>query len=115
MTRHVFGKENGNAVFLVLLAIALLAALTFVASNDSSTSANNLTRERARLLAAEILEFSNAVAHAVAQLRLRGCAADEISFENDIDANYTNNNAPTDNTCHVFHVSGAGVNWGDPP
>lgn len=44
-----------------------------------------------------------------------GCSDTQVSFENASVGGYTNAGAPTDNSCHVFHASGGGVSWQDPP
>lgn len=110
-----FSCQRGNALFIILIAVALLAALSFAVTYSSQTGGDNVvTKEKARLIASEILEYSKTVTNAVAQLRLRGCQDSELSFANVTVNSYTNNNAPTDDTCHVFHPAGGGVSWSVP-
>lgn len=106
-----YKSESGNALFLIFLAVALLAGLTYAVSQNRTGSTDHITEERARLIAGEIMEYGSTLANAVAQLRLRGCSEDQISFENDFVASYANAGAPADESCHIFSASGGGVSW----
>lgn len=104
-------NQNGSVFFYILLAIALIAGLTYAVSRGNRGSAGMLTDEQARVAAQEIIDYGNTVAAAVQKLRLRGCKDTEISFENNISsANYTNPNAPSDKSCHVFDINGGNIN-----
>ncbi len=102
--------ENGNVFFYILLAIVLLAALTYAVSNDRDGSTNIFTDEQAKIAAQEIIEYGSIIANAVNKLQLRGCLDTEISFENQL-GNYTNASAPADKSCHVFDLAGGGALW----
>lgn len=110
-------SQSGNVLFYILIAVSLLAALSFAVSQSGRGSAKQISDERARLLASEIIEYSNTIASAVSQLRLRGCKDTEISFENSIYTfyNYTNPNAPADQSCHVFSPNGGAVHYTNAP
>lgn len=107
--------ERGSVFFYVLLAIALFAALTYAVSRDKGGSTNIFTDKQAKLAAQEIIEYGNTVANAVQKLRLRGCTDTQISFENDIVAGYTNPNAPSDKSCHVFDINGGSIQFQQAP
>lgn len=100
--------ESGNVLFYILIAVILLAALSYAVAQSGRGNVQSLSDDRARLVATEVLEFSGNVANAVAQLRLRGCSDTEISFENNVVAGYTNG---TDTTCQIFHPGGGGINY----
>lgn len=102
-------NQHGNAVFMILIAVALFAALGFVFSQSSRTSTSFLTDEEANAYASQIIAYGNEVRQAVKRLTLRGCSDTEISFENSVVAGYENPNAPSDKSCHVFDVSGGGL------
>ena len=107
--------QSGNALFIILIAVALLGALSYAVTQSNRGGVTALTDEKAKLYATEILDYAQVVANAVAQLRLRGCDETEISFENNVaSAIYTNSNSPSDKTCHVFHPSGGGLSWNVP-
>lgn len=103
--------ESGNVIFIILIAIALLAALTFTVSKGNQGGHQTVIKDQAKLFASEISEYSQNIANAVAQLRLRGCSENQISFENNTVAGYEN--VPTNTSCQVFHADGGSVNWQD--
>ena len=111
-------NESGNVLFYILIAVALLAALSYAVSQSSRGGGglDSLNEEQVKIASTEIIEYANAIANAVTQLKLRGCKDTEISFENSISTlDYINTGDPTgDNYCHVFHVDGGGVTYQNP-
>lgn len=104
-------SESGSAIIYILIAVALLAALSWFVMQGSRTGSSSLTSEQASLAASEIIEYGNTVAQAVQKLKLRGCSDIEISFENTIDTNYTNGSSPSDKSCHIFDLNGGAINF----
>ena len=101
--------EHGNILFLVLIAAALFAALSYVVT-QSSRSGGDAEREKARLDAAEILNYATALQSSVGRMIIGGCALGTINFENDYDGTlHVNPNAPADRKCNVFDPPGGGV------
>ena len=49
-------KESGNVLFLILIAVALFAALSYAATK-SNQSGTNVTKERTQTEAAQILQY----------------------------------------------------------
>ena len=103
MDKH-YPSERGNALLYILIAVALIAALSYVVSRGQRGNTSTLTDQQARLAAQEIIDYGNDLANAVQKLRLRGCTDTQVSFENNIVTEYTNPNAPADKSCHVFDV-----------
>lgn len=109
-TNHQYKTDSGNVIIWILITIALLAALTFTFTQSSRTSTSLLSDEVADSMAKHLVSFSNDVKQTVKRLQLRGCDETEISFENSVlGFNYTNPNAPADNSCHVFDINGGGL------
>lgn len=108
--RHRRG-ESGNVLFIILIAVALLASLSYAVTQSTRGGTDAFTKERNALMSDEIISYGNTLANAVGQLRLRGCSTNQISFENNISALYANGSAPSDNTCHVFHPEGGGMTY----
>lgn len=104
-------RNSGNIIFYVLLAVGLLAALSYTVAK-SSRGTGGVSKERSALSATEVLQFANILANAVGQLRLRGCLDTEISFDNVVDAEkYNNADAPSDGSCDVFGITGGGLTY----
>lgn len=104
-------NECGNALWFILVAIGLLGLLTVMMSRSSSTSNETGDYEQNVIVANEILSYAKNLENGVQSLLARGCSENEISFENAVVAGYSNPNSPTDKSCHVFDVNGAGMTW----
>lgn len=108
-------SQRGNVLFIILIAIGLLGALSFAVSRSNQGNTGAVTAERMRLMASEVLEYSKIVSNAVTQLRLRGCTESQLNFDNDVvTATYVNGGAPSNNTCDIFDLSGGGISWNVP-
>lgn len=104
-------NQNGNAIVMILIAVALFAALSYAFTYASRTSTSFISDEEAKAYANQIIAYGNEVKSAVKRLQLRGCSDTQISFENSVVTGYTNPNAPTDKSCHVFDIAGGGLNF----
>ncbi|PCI54886.1 MAG: hypothetical protein COB36_08490 [Alphaproteobacteria bacterium] len=102
--------QSGNVLIYILIAVALLAALSYTIAQSGRGSVGSLSKERSRLYATEILEYGGIVRQAVSQIRLRGYQAREISLENNIVADYENTNCG-DSECEIFNVNGGAVHY----
>lgn len=112
-TQH---PQRGSALLYILIAIALLTALTVSLTRMSSNSGGNLEPEQARLKAQQIVAYAKSVESAVQFVGTQNnCGQAQISFENPVEGSYTNASAPTDKRCHVFDIAGGGLSWNNPP
>lgn len=114
MTHH---PEFGNSLFYILIAVALLAALSYAVSQSGRGSGKQISDERARMAASEIIEYANNITTAVSQLKLRGVDVDELCFDHAKwgASNYDHSPACTDDFNKIFHISGAGITWSQAP
>lgn len=103
-------NESGNALWFVLLAVALTAALTAVISRSSDTSEQSGDIERYRVHASEIMRYATSVEQAIKNMQMRGISENNISFENSTVAGYANANC-TDSSCKVFDKGGGGLRY----
>ena len=118
-------KQNqGNVLFLILIAVVLFAALSY-AVTQSSRGSGNADEETLKLVASEMLQDAALMTQAVQRLMLiKGCSDTQISvqydwdsdgtLENNGDDNY-NSSAPSDRSCHIFFPEGAGTPWKTKP
>lgn len=113
--------QSGNALWLILIAIFLLGGLTVLLSRAGNQTEDTGSGEKTQIVASEVLRYGADIETAIKTLLGRGCSENEISLwhdsngdnlENSADANY-NSDAPTDHSCHVFHVDGAGLTFKD--
>lgn len=102
--------EIGNALFLILIAVALFAALAYAVTQSSRGGSGGTSREKAALDAAQIAQYSTSVQQAVSRLLLAGgCSETQISAQVTGGDGYTNASAPVDESCHIFKPAGGGL------
>ena len=111
----IYGKQKGSALFLILIAVVLFAALTYAITQSNRGDGASAGRETTSITAAQLVNYAQTLENAVNKLLLRGCADTEISFENLFVTGYTNPNAPTNKSCHIKDMAGGGVAWQTPP
>ena len=106
-------NQSGNVLFYVLIGVALMAGLAYAVSQTNRSSAQSITKDRAGIIASEIIEYGDIVGNAVIQLRLRGIDDTEISFENEEVSGYENANC-ADDSCMIFALDGGGITYAVP-
>ena len=104
--------EHGSALFVLLFAVALFAALTYAISQQGSGTMG-LSEEKIKLLATDVIDMGNGLSDAAARLRLHRIQDIEISFENSIVAGYNNGSCTSEN-CKIFSYDGGGKDWETP-
>lgn len=120
MMNHHHSPQSGNAFWIILLAIALLVALTITITRSTESTEDSGTRDRNRIAATDIIRQGKSIQQAVEQLRLSGIAENQINFDNSAVAGYANTRCgdSTDNTddnpCKIFHAAGAGLTYKTP-
>ena len=100
-------RQAGNAIVVILIAIALFGALAAAFMRGSKTGQGNLTSQQAQLAAAEIMNYAQTLERTIGKLRQNGCSENDISY---YDANISKASlyaasAPPDE-CNIFHPDG---------
>jgi len=104
-----YSTERGNALFIILLAVALIAALTMTLSRSGSSVVQSGNIEQQRVQGSQLLRYAKSIETAIQQIKLRGISENDISFENaTTTTDYTNANC-TSTDCRLFDVGGAGL------
>lgn len=111
-------SEAGGALWFILMAIALLVALTLTITRSTDNVQQNGTRERDRILASAILRQAKGMAAIVEQARGNNVPENNISFENTGVTGYTTvfSSASTSSTVPygLFYSSGGGITYTAP-
>lgn len=117
---HLHQSQSGNAFWIILLAIALLVALTITITRTSENTEESGSRDRNRIQASDILRQAKSIEQAIDQMRSRGVAENEISFENSFISGYSNTKCgdgalnTDDDRCRIYHPAGAGLTYKTP-
>lgn len=111
--------QSGNILFLILIAVALFAALSYAVTQSSKTGGSSISKDKAKLAASQIIQYATTVQQTVTRLMLiNQCSDTQLSFERSpfdgSDTAYVNPNAPANKKCHVFHPDGGGITEGRP-
>ncbi|MGB1077712.1 MAG: hypothetical protein ACPG05_05330, partial [Bdellovibrionales bacterium] len=112
--------QTGNVLFLILIAVALFAALSY-AITKSNRGKSNAEKDKLALVASEMMQDASLMSQAIQRLMIiKHCSDTDISvhydwdqdgsLENNGDDNY-NSSAPSDKHCHLFDSNGAGLTW----
>lgn len=96
-------KTSGNALFLILIAVALFAALAY-AVTQSGRGSGSIGREQAVIYAAQITQQAASIRQGYWRMRLSGTPADEIITGDPTNACEVG--AGTDNTHANFCTTG---------
>lgn len=100
-------KNAGNVLFLILIAVALFAALSYAVTQSSRSGGDGVTKDKARLTASEIIQYATNLEQAISRMQLiNRCALTQISFQNTTTSDYDFN---TSTNCFVFRAEGGGV------
>ena len=110
--RYLYQNQHGNAIWFILLAVALLGFLTSVVSRSSSSVNQSGSVEQARIKASSILRFSKSIEKTVQQMILNGVSENDLDFLA-ISAAHDNTNCTT-TECEVFNVEGGGIAYETP-
>ena len=76
--------QSGNVAFIILLAVALFAALSFAITQNRDSNTSLMTDQQAEMAAQEITAYGNAIANTVQKLKLRGCTETQYNFGNSV-------------------------------
>lgn len=110
--------QNGNILFLILIAVALFAALSYTITGSNRTGTNTGAKEKAALSMSSINTYFTTIENGINKVMLfNNCKDIQISFWRDTNNDsiengsddYYNPNAPSDRKCHIFQPEGAAV------
>ncbi len=102
-------SEKGNVLFLILIAVALFAALSYVVTQSTRSGGGSTEREKNILSSAQMTQYPTALRTSIIRMVLGGVAIENVFF-----------NAPGDQagisaSQLVFHPSGGGASFQDAP
>jgi hypothetical protein len=108
-------NQGGNALFLILIAVVLFAALTYAITQSNRGSGNSSAREGNSVGASSVTQFPAAVRTGVTRILMRGFGVADLVYSRPTDgASYTAPTAPVTTQQLVFHPDGGGVTFTPP-
>ncbi len=105
-------KQSGNVLFLILIAVALFAALSYAVTQSSRSGGDGIARDKAKLVAAQIIQYGSSLEQAITRMKLiNRCTDEQISFHITGNADYAvyEHTPPSLDRCKVFHPEGGAM------
>lgn len=109
--KHQRGTERGNVLFLILIAVALFAALSYAVTQSSRSGGGDAGNETNLISSAQITQYPSSIRTSIIRMMV----------SSNIDAASLQFNAPSDfATCTttarcVFHPAGGGATYAPAP
>lgn len=104
MKQQLVNRESGNVLFLILIAVALFAALSYAVTQSTRSGGGSTEREQSLLGSATLTQYPTALRTAVIRLILAGNDVRVLSFDGPSDfASYSTFGRL------VFHPDGGGA------
>lgn len=108
---HPRTMDCGNVLFVVLIAVALFAALTYAITSSSRFSENNTSQEDNRIIATQLIQYAANVESGLQHMKIsKSCTYDKFDFDKPSSATFNTGNV----SCKVFHPSGGGIPFSFP-
>lgn len=110
MSKTILKRSSaGNVLFLILIAVALFAALSYAVINATRSGSSNISSEKAISGAAALVQHLATIRQAIDRMKLtNGCQPNQFNFTSYY-ALTNNSNSPPDKSCHLYDVAGGGV------
>ena len=110
-------NQSGNVLFLILIAVALFAALSYAVTMSTRSGGGNASKESARSYAASLIQYTTAMKNAMTRMKLvNGCTDSSFDFSNSVyvlnsgaSFHSTNTNAPSDGRCSMYKPNGGNM------
>jgi hypothetical protein len=103
-------SEKGNVLFLILIAVALFAALSYVVTQSTRSGGGSTEREKNILSSAQMTQYPTALRTSLIRLVLGGVAIENVMFDAPGTGKFTQSSSQ-----EVFHPQGGGANYQQAP
>ena len=105
--RRLSIKEEGNALFLILIAVTLFAALSYAVTQSNRSAGGDAGGEKALVSGSTITQYPAGIRTGLTRMLIKGRTVDDMVF-----------NKPGsfggDTEVEVFHPAGGGVAYQEP-
>lgn len=95
--------HSGNVLFLILIAVALFAALSYIVTQSSRSGSSQGAKEKEVLNSSQIIQYPLAIRTAVSRMLVSKVKVDQVAF------NEPNNFGSVPQRRLVFHPKGGGA------
>ena len=109
-TQSLNKQESGNVLFLILIAVALFAALSYAVTQSSRGGGSDATSETAAVNSASLTQYPTGIRTALLRMSVAGVGIADTEFN--APADFANCSAPAGASANarcVFHPNGGGA------
>lgn len=112
MEMHIQDRsgERGNVLFLILIAVALFAALSYAVTQSSRSGGGDTSGETTLINSAQLTQYPASVRTSIIRMLVNGTGVDELNFNTPPDFGNLFSNA-----VGVFHPSGGAAVYSPAP
>lgn len=108
-------KERGNILFMILIAVVLIGALS-AAMMSGGEESGSVDKEDLVIKASEVQRYASELERAITFILQNGVSESDIRFSHpDAHADYDDLSADADKSDQVFHRDGGGAAYRAPP
>lgn len=100
-------NESGNVLFLILIAVALFAALSYAVTSSSRSGGGDAASESNLINSAQVTQYPSSVRTAIVRMIINSTTDSQLLFEGPSD--FANLSTPALERRGVFHPSGGGA------
>jgi hypothetical protein len=98
--------EEGNVLFLILIAVVLFAALSYAVTRSSHSNSGGVDNEKGKILAAQIIQYPAGLRVSIVRMIVGGINPEGLRF--DLPSGFS---GITDVRPLVFHPQGGGATY----
>lgn len=103
---HKKKNEGGNVLFLILVAVALFAALSYIVMSSSRSGSGSVSRETAHLEASNYLQYGVEIRVGIQRMQISNNVPDwQFDLWSPLNPTWANGSCLT-NRCKLFHPEG---------
>lgn len=102
--------ERGNVLFLILIAVALFAALSYAVTQSTRSGGSGAGQETSLINSSQLIQYPASIKTAVVRMIIAGVGASELDFMYPSHAEY-NDETNVAHRVKVFHPSGGGATY----
>ena len=102
---------KGNVLFLILIAVALFAALSYAVTSSSKGGGNRITKDKAKIVSAQIVQYATEMEQAISRMMLINKVQEHAFDVSDFSVHSTSaaNTACVNDLCKLFLSNGGAV------
>lgn len=103
-------NTKGNVLFLILIAVALFAALSYAVTQSNKGGGNGITKDKIKITASQVVQYSTEMEQAISRMLLINKVQD-YAFDFSASGYSASgvNGTCTSDLCRVFHSNGGTI------